>query len=211
MNIQPIGFLDSGVGGFSVWREVVRQLPGESTIYIGDSLNAPYGRKSRHEIMELSRKLVSFLLSEQSKLIVIACNTITLNCFEGLREEFGEVPMIGVVPVVKLAVQTSKNKRIGVLVTKASAESVFLKELIEKYAGNCLVKVVGTNAIVPLIETAANKKQLRMILEIELKSFLDFGVDTLALGCTHFPLIKKQIAEVAGDGVVLLDSAAAIA
>src|SRR6266571_7897214 len=103
MSNNPIGILDSGVGGLTIWQEIVRQLPQESTVYLGDSLNAPYGTKSTDEIYQLSKRMVDFLLTKEVKVIIIACNTITVSCLDRLRTDYPGIPLIGTVPVIKTA------------------------------------------------------------------------------------------------------------
>ncbi len=209
MNNQPIGVLDSGVGGLTVWKEIIKELPNESTIYIGDSKNAPYGKKTPKEIRQLASKLISFLLKQNVKLIVIACNTITVNGIDKLRQEFPNVPIIGTVPVIKAAVNSTKNKKIGLLSTEATAKSKYNRDLIKKFASNLMVITVATNKLVPLIE-ANNKLELKKILSKELIPFRREGVDVVILGSTHFPIIRAEIQKILGREVTVLDSGPAI-
>src|SRR5581483_3028427 len=125
MDTRPIGVLDSGVGGLTVWKEIRSHLPHESTVYIGDSLNAPYGKRTPEDIRLLTAKLIQFLLQKNVKLIVIACNTITVNGIDIIRQQFPQIPIVGTVPVIKLAAAKTKNKKIGVLVTKATKKSSY--------------------------------------------------------------------------------------
>lgn len=210
MHNFPIGILDSGIGGLSVWQEVITLLPHESTIYICDQKNIPYGEKSVDEIHRLARKMVLFLIEKNVKFIVIACNTITVSCLEDLRKEFSEVAIIGAVPVVKLTADISKNKKIGVLATTRTANSEYQKKLIATFAPDCDVITEGTDALVPLIENG-EVEEIKQILPNILQPFQKTGVDTLALGCTHYPFIETQIGDVLGKNVQLLDSGAAIA
>lgn len=211
MNNQPIGILDSGVGGLTVWREIVRELPHESTIYIADSKNTPYGAKSPEEIYQLSRRLIDFLLEKQAKLIVIACNTVTVSCLDRLRLDYPNVPLIGTVPVVKTAAEKTDNKRIGILSTTRTANSAYQQELIKKHAPGYQVSNIGTDALVPLIEKGiVNGPEIQGVLQEVLTSFIYQEVDTIALGCTHYPFIKATIAADLGPSVKILDSGAAI-
>ena len=212
MNNQPIGILDSGVGGLSIWQEIIRLLPNESTIYIADSINCPYGTKSEKEIYNLSKRLVKFLLDKDSKLIVLACNTITVSCLDRLRLEFPSIPIVGTVPVVKTASEVSKNRKIGILSTSHTAKSTYQKNLIQKFASNCSVANIGTNKIVPFIERGeVGSEKFMLILKLELKLFIETEVDTLVLGCSHFPFIRDQIQNILGSKVTILDSGGAIA
>lgn len=210
MNNQPIGVFDSGVGGLSVWKEIVSLLPKESTVYIGDSLHAPYGKRTPEEIVMLSKQLVTFLLRKKVKLIVNACNTSTLHAIDMLRAAFPEIHIIGTIPVVKTAAEVTKNKSIGVLATSAALKSAYIKRLINTFENSCNVTTVGTDVLVPFIEKADSEGIVRL-LEKELQAFIENKIDTLVLGSTHFPFIKKHIAKILGEDVMLLDSGAAIA
>lgn len=210
MDDRPIGVLDSGVGGLTVWKEIIAQHPHESTVYIGDSLNAPYGRKTPEEIRALAGNLIRFLLSHDAKLIVVACNTITVNGIDLLRKEFPQIPLIGTVPVIKTAASKTKKKKIGVLVTKATEHSEYNHQLIDQFAPDCEVITIGTNKLVPLIE-ARNNAELPQVIIHELDSFKKQGVDVVVLGSTHFPILRPYLQEFLGPEVLLLDSGGAVA
>jgi glutamate racemase len=209
---NPIGILDSGVGGLTVLKNIVSLLPNESTVFIGDSLNTPYGTKTTEEIYSFSRKMIDFLLEKRVKIIVIACNTITVSCLDQLRKDYPGLPIVGTVPVIKTAVSLTKTKRIGVLSTKRTAESQYQKNLILSYSDGVHVVNVGTNDLVPLIEKGiCDGEELEALLRSILLPFQKEQIDTLALGCTHFPLLQKKIQAILGTGITLLDSGAAIA
>lgn len=210
MNNQPIGILDSGVGGLTVWREIVRKLPNESTIYIADSKNIPYGTKTTKEIHKLARKLVKFLIKNKVKLIVVACNTITVTSLDKLRAEFPQIPIVGTVPVIKTAAKKTKIKKIGIFSTIRTANSNYQRNLIKKFASGIKVLNIGTDKLVPLIEKGDHVKMIQIILHQELKPFINAKIDVLALGCTHFPLIKHKIQKILGPKVLILDSGPAI-
>lgn len=212
MNNHPIGILDSGVGGLSVWQSIVRALPHESTVYLADSKNCPYGLKSPDQIYKLSKRLIEFLLEKQVKLIVIACNTISVTSLDKLRQEFPQVPILGIVPVIKTAVAVSKNKRIGILSTTATAKSRYQQQLINQFAPGCEVITVGADSLVPFVERGETQTaELEAVLVVALAPFVKRGVDTVALGCSHFPFLKEGIARVLGENVTLLDSGDAVA
>lgn len=212
MNNYPIGFLDSGVGGLTVWRDVVQELPTESTIYLADSANCPYGAKTAEEVFALSQKLIRFLLTKKVKLIVVACNTVTVSCIDRLRSKFPQIPIIGTVPVVKTASEQTTRQKIGILSTDRTAASSYQQELIKKFAANCHVTAIGSNQLVVLIEKGDVKDlRLKLVLQKKLQKFQDQGVDVLVLGCTHFPFIRQQVQEILGSNVKILDSGAAIA
>ncbi len=212
MNKNPIGILDSGIGGLSIWQEIIKKLPHESVIYLADSKNCPYGEKTSKEIYDLSRKMIKFLLKKKVKLIVIACNTITVVCLDKLRLDFPQIPIIGTVPVVKTASKMSKNGRIGILSTNQTAKSEYQKDLIKKFSKNLKVLNLGTDKLVPIVESGEKDKiQISKILEEELKPFIDFKIDALALGCSHFPFLKREMQKVIGNKIKILDSSGAIA
>lgn len=212
MDTRPIGVLDSGVGGLTVWKEIVTLLPQESTIYIGDSKNTPYGIRTKNEIIMLASRMIEFLLRKDVKMIVIACNTITVSGIEKLREHFSQVPIIGTVPVIKTAVRMTKKGTIGVLSTTRTAQSEYQKSLIDSYAQSLKVVNIGTNRLVPLIEKGETAgKEILSILEEELAPFTKEGVDVLALGCTHFPFMQESMQKILGESVTLLHSGEAIA
>lgn len=211
MDKRPIGVLDSGVGGLTVWKEILQKLPHESTIYIGDSKNAPYGDRSHDEIFQLAKKLISFLLKKDVKLIVIACNVITTTSLGRLRNEFKDIAIVGTVPVVKKAAEKTKKGRIGILSTNGTAKSHYQKHLIEQFASRLEVTNIGTNVLVPLIEQGIFSgekitKAVRNVIAPLTKS----RVDVVALGCTHFPFLRELIQKELGNTVLLLDSGAAI-
>lgn len=210
MRKQPIGVMDSGVGGLTVLKEIIKELPHEATVYIGDSHNAPYGKRTSEDIQQLATKLIQFLLKKDAKIIVIACNTITVNGIEKLRIQFPEVPIVGTVPVVKSAARVTKNKKIGVLATETTAKSPYNKRLIHDFAADCEVVTIGTNNLVPLIETD-NRRLLPGTVAKELARFKRKGVDVVVLGCTHFPILRPQIRHFLGKEVALLDSGGAVA
>ncbi len=212
MTNNPIGILDSGSGGLTVWKEVVRVLPNESVVYIADSKNIPYGEKSSEEIFVLAKNLIKFLLSKKAKIIVIACNTITVSCLDDLRREFSDIPIVGTVPVIKKAAEITKNNRIGIFSTTKTAESNYQKVLIQRFAQDCVITTVGSDEIVPLIEAGkAQGQDMKNVLERVLTPFKDAEIDTLCLGCTHFPIIEDDIQEILGKEVILLEPSSAIA
>ena len=212
MNNQPIGILDSGVGGLSIWKEIVKNLPHESTIYLADSINCPYGDRTEDEIYILAKRLVKFLLDKKVKLIVLACNTITVFCIDKLRIDFPNIPIVGTVPAVKTAAELTKSKKIGILSTEPTARSEYQKDLINKFAKGCFVINKGESKLVPYIEKGDTKSEkIKKILRDSLKEFLAKDVDVIALGCSHFPFLKDEIGEIMGDRVKILDSGEAIA
>ncbi len=205
---EPIGIIDSGVGGLSVASVLIKNLPEESFIYLADSKNCPYGGKSGEEIYRLTKRMVKYLLKKRIKLLVVACNTITVTSIDKLRNDFKQIPIVGIVPVIKTAREQTKNGKIGVFSTMATANSIYQKNLIKKFANSCKVVNIGSSDLVSLIEKE-DRKKIDDILNKELKVFKETGVDTLVLGCSHFPLIKKQISR-SLPYALILDSSEAV-
>ncbi len=212
MNTNPIGIFDSGIGGLSILQEVKKLLPNESILYLADSMNCPYGGRSKEEVYELARTKVSYLSSRHVKLIILACNTVTVTCIDRLRADFPNIPIVGIVPVVKKAAEQSKSKKIGILSTSTTSKSEYQASLIQCYAADCEVISIGTDELVPPIEKGETETQeFEGILEQTLRPFRDSQIDTLALGCSHFPLVKEKIQSIVGKNVVILDSGGAVA
>lgn len=212
MNNNPIGVLDSGLGGLTVWKEIVALLPNESTVYIADSKNTPYGTKSPDEIYELAKKSIEFLLSKKAKIIVTACNAITVSCVDQLRATFPDVPIVGTVPAIKPAGERTKNKRIGIISTTRTAASNYQEDLIRRFAADCTIFSYGTDDLVPLIEKGEMKsEQMTTVLKQALAPFIKEHVDCLVLGCTHYPFLIDQMQEILGPRVMIIDSGEAIA
>ncbi len=205
---EPIGIIDSGVGGLSLTSVLIKKLPKESIIYLADSLNCPYGEKSEAEIYSLTKKMVKLLLKKKIKLLVIACNTITVTAIDRLRREFKQIPIVGIVPVIKTAREKTTNGKIGVFSTRMTANSPYQKDLISKFAKDSTVISVGSSSLVSLIEKG-DKEAIRKLLQQELRIFMENNIDTLVLGCSHFPLIKNQIKELLPN-VLILDSSEAV-
>lgn len=208
----PIGIIDSGSGGLSIWKEIISLLPGESTVYIGDHANLPYSEKSTVYIRRRVKKLISFLLKKHVKLIVIACNTATVAGIDWYRKQFPDIPIIGVVPVVKTAAATTKTNEICILSTTYTKNSTYQKELIRQFASQAKVIAVGSSRLVTYIESTENMgediaKELRKVL----RPMQGSAVDVLVLGCTHFPFVKEKIRRAIGPSVTLLDSGPAVA
>lgn len=205
---NPIGIIDSGVGGLSIASKLIQNLPSESFIYLADSKNCPYGSRSKEEIFKLSEKMIDFLINKNIKLLVIACNTITVTNIDNLRDKYLNLPIAGTVPVIKTAVKETKNKKIGIFSTKATAESNYQEKLINDFAKGVGVINIGSSDLVSLIEKL-DFKVIDKILNNELVPFKSLDIDVLALGCTHFPLIKDKIKKFLPK-VLILDSSEAI-
>ncbi len=205
---KPIGVIDSGLGGLSLTKVLVKTLPKESIVYIADSKNCPYGGKTEEEIYRLTRRMVKYLLKRKIKLLIVACNTITVTSINDLREEFKDIPIVGMVPVIKTAAQKTRNGKIGVYSTVVTSKSKYQKDLINKFASGIDVINIGSSALVSLIEKGKDK-EIESVLREELNIFKENNIGTLALGCSHFPLIKRQIAKILPE-VLILDSSGAV-
>ena len=212
MNNFPIGIIDSGSGGLSIWKEITTLLPNESTLYIGDHAYLPYSEKSTGFIRRRVAKLIHFLLAKHVKLIVIACNTATVAGIDWYRAQFPTIPIIGVVPVVKTAAALTKTNEICILSTKYTAGSMYQKKLIKEFASHAKVISIGSSRLVEYIESAGDMKE-KIISELQevLQLIRNSAVDVVVLGCTHFPFIKEEIRQVIGVTISLLDSGLAVA
>ncbi len=211
MNNHPIGIFDSGVGGTSIWKEINALLPNEETIYLADSKNAPYGEKSKDEIVQLSIKNTILLLDKGCKLIVVACNTATTNAIDYLRNTYN-LPFIGIEPAIKPAALQSQSKTVGVLATKGTLSSSLFHSTAENHAnGIKIIEQVGTG-LVPLIEVGkVNSLETKALLVTYLKPMLAAGIDYLVLGCTHYPYLIPVLEGLLPKNVKIIDSGEAVA
>jgi len=208
---SPIGIFDSGVGGTSIWKEIITLLPNENTVYLADSKNAPYGEKSKEEIIALSIKNTELLLDKNCKIIVVACNTATTNAIKVLREKY-KVPFIGIEPAIKPAALKTKTNTIGILATKGTLNS----ELFETTSSriNTKIKVIEQigEGLVALIEHGdLISKKTTSLLKSYIDPMLKENVDCLVLGCTHYPYLIPKIKEIVGHTIHIIDSGAAVA
>ena len=211
MSINPIGIFDSGVGGTSVFKEIKSLLPHEHTIYLADSINAPYGNKSKQEIIDLSIKNTEFLIAQKCKLIVVACNTATTNAIKTLRDCY-DIPFIGIEPAIKPAALATETKAIGILATKGTLSSELFHRTTDLYSnGIKVIEQVG-DGIVSLIEDGRiHSDEMKALLQIYLKPMLDANIDYLVLGCTHYPFLMPLLLEMLPNNVKIIDSGQAVA
>lgn len=208
MSWQAIGIFDSGVGGLTVLREVGRVLPQEDTIYFGDTARVPYGTKSPETVVRYSREITSFLVRRDIKLLVVACNTASAVALNALKREF-PIPVVGVIePGARRAVEVSRSGRIGVIGTAGTIKSSAYSRAIKRLNPAAEVLTRACPLFVPLAEEGWTDNQVaRLTAQLYLQELKDSGVDTLVLGCTHYPLLKGIIGEIMGPDVVLVDSA----
>jgi glutamate racemase len=204
---RPIGILDSGVGGLSIAKAIAKKLPNENFIYVADTLHSPYGNKSLDFIQSRASNISEFLFSQSAKALVIACNTATVNAIDQLRVNIN-IPIIGVEPAIKPAAIKSITKNIGVLVTKATAENYRFQRLIQLHKNDVQVHIQACPGLVELIEK--NKIQTQecdLLLTQFLTSLLRKNVDTLVLGCTHYPFLTEKIQDIVGTAVTIVETA----
>lgn len=209
-NSNPIGVFDSGVGGTSIWKEIVTLLPNENTIYLSDSRNAPYGEKSKQQIIDLSIKNTDLLLEKGCKIVVVACNTATTNAIKTLREKYN-VPFIGIEPAIKPAALQTKTNTIGILATKGTLNSELFEQTSEKISKEIVRKEIIGKGLVELIEAGKLYSNEMATLLSSYILPLKNKIDCLVLGCTHYPYLIPQIEEIVGDKIKIIDSGQAVA
>jgi len=205
---KAIGIFDSGVGGLTVLKEIVKALPQEDTIYLGDTARVPYGTKSPETATRYSRQIASFLVSRDIKLLVVACNTASAFSLEALKESF-PIPIVGVIePGSRRAAAVTKTGKVGVIGTEGTIRSSAYTKAIKQMNPEIEVITRACPLFVPLAEEGwVDNDVARLTAGIYLRGLREEGVDTLVLGCTHYPLLKKTIGEIMGNGVTLVDSA----
>lgn len=212
MDTRPIGILDSGFGGLSVWKEIKEQLPKENIIYFADSNNFPYGGKTPEQVRYLVTKVIEFLIKNNTKIIVIACNTATTAGIDYYRGFFKSIPIVGVVPVIKTAAKETKTGKVGILATPSTIETDYYKNLINTWGQGIEVTSVGVLNLAELVEEGkVHSPEAADILKKNLSPLKEKGVDCLCLGCTHYSFLKEQIKEIMGKDCLVLDSAGAVA
>jgi len=205
---KPIGVFDSGIGGLTVLKEIIRELSGESTIYLGDTARVPYGIRSAETVTRYSFENTGFLVSKGIKLLVVACNTVSAVSLDAIKANL-PIPVIGVIePGSRAAVTATRNGRIGVIGTEATVNSRAYSRIITSLDSTVEVLSSPCPLFVPLAEEGWTDDEIvTMIAERYLKDLKDREIDTLVLGCTHYPLLKGVIARVMGEGIALIDSA----
>lgn len=211
MEKQPIGVFDSGIGGTSILREIVKLLPNEDFIYLADSANAPYGQKSPEVILALCKKNVDYLLEKKCKLIVVACNTATTNAIAVLRATY-DVPFIGIEPALKPAALNTKTNTIGILATKGTLNSKLFSEKIDLYTSNIkIIEVVGKGLVECLEAGDFDSEYLVSLIRSYITPMLKEQIDYLVLGCSHYPFLIPIISTIVSSTVKIIDSGEAVA
>lgn len=206
--IQPIGIFDSGIGGLTVLKELLKELPGEELVYFGDTAHVPYGTKSKETITKFSMDNVTFLKGFRSKIVVVACNTASALALDKLKERFN-FPVIGVIePGAREALKRTKNGRVGVIGTKATIGSGSYEACLKNLDPSIKVYSEACPLFVPLVEEGwLDGEIVSRVAKTYLGHLKAFGIDTLILGCTHYPLLAKVIQKTIGDKVRLVNSA----
>jgi glutamate racemase len=204
----PIGIFDSGVGGLTVVKEVLKALPNEDIIYIGDTARVPYGTKSEKTVSRYALQNTKFLIQKKIKFLVVACNTASSLSLPFLEERY-DIPVLGVIgPGAKGAIEATRNRKIGVIGTESTIRSMAYDTMLKKRDNRVEVYSKPCPLFVPLVEEGWTDNDItRTIVERYLKELREKGIDTLILGCTHYPLLKKVIGKVMGTAVTLIDSA----
>jgi glutamate racemase len=205
---RAIGVFDSGVGGLTVLREIIKIVPYESTIYFGDTRRVPYGPRDLNEVKKFVFKITGFLYEKNVKMIVIACNTSTAAALKDLKEHY-DIPIVGVIePGARTAVYNTKNKKVGVIATEGTVKSKAYSEEIAKIDPEIKTYSVPAPLLVDFIEKGILEGwALEIAIKEYLKPLFDAGIDVLILGCTHFPLIEKRILACSGNGIKVISSA----
>lgn len=209
MDKRPIGFMDSGVGGLTVVKEAMRQLPHENFIYIGDQARLPYGPRSAKQVQQFAYELSCFLLTFNIKMLVIACNTATAEALDYIRERV-TIPVVGVIlPGTRAAIKATKNRHIGVIATEGTTRSQAYLRAIHQRAPHMTVTSLAAPKFVPVVESNQfNSPLAKQVVAETLAPLKKLTLDTLILGCTHYPLLRTTIQHYMGPQVTLIDSGA---
>lgn len=208
----PVGVFDSGMGGLSVLREIRVLLPAESLRYVADAGFVPYGNRPQSEILERSRYLIDFLVTQGAKAVVVACNTATAAAVPALRSEWPNLPIIAMEPAIKPAAAATRSGVVGVLATEGTLSSARFSALLSQHAGRVNVVTQPCPGLVDAVERGdLNGPEVRALLQRYLKPLLDAGADTLILGCTHYPFLRDQIGDLTGSSIRLIETGAAVA
>jgi glutamate racemase len=209
---SPIGIFDSGVGGLSVLRAVRAQMPEESVIYFGDQGHIPYGPRPMEQIRNFSEAITRFLLDHDAKLIVVACNTASAAALKYLRETFPDVPFVGMEPAVKPAAEHTQTGKVGVLATPATFQGALYASVVERFANGVELLQDTCSGLVQQIEQGnLNSSETRTILNDALLPMLEKNIDTVVLGCTHYPFVIPLIEQIVGENVRVIDPAPSVA
>lgn len=208
---NPIGIFDSGVGGISIWKELNTLLPNENTIYLADSMHAPYGPKGKEEIIRLSKKNTKLLIERGVKIIIVACNTATTAAIDVLRSEYA-IPFVGIEPAIKPAAISSRQEKVGILATEGTLKSSLFQNTSSAFRSKVdIIEKVGTGLVEAIEKGDINSTPTRQLLKKYLDPMVDQGIDKLVLGCTHYPFLKPLIKQLIPQNIEIIDSGKAVA
>ena len=208
----PIGVFDSGVGGLTVWREIVRKAPHEDTLYLADQAHVPYGSRSLSEVQAYAEAITRFFLEHGAKIIVVACHTASAAALHPLRRRFPRVPLVGMEPAVKPAVERTRTGVVAVIATWATFQGQLFASLLERYAHDVEVLTQVCPGLVDAVEAGAlDTPETKDLLRHCLAPLIEARVDQLVLGCTHYPFLRTAIQGILGEGVSVIDPAPAVA
>src|SRR5512143_3978777 len=209
---QPIGIFDSGIGGLTVLRAIHQLMPYEPLLYLADQAHVPYGPRPLEEVRHYSRVITRFLLDQGCRLIVVACNTASAAALKHLRRTFPDIPFVGMEPAVKPAAEHTHSGVVGVLATPATFQGELYASVVERFGQGVRLLQHTCPGLVTQIENGAlDSAETRRILEEALLPMLDQGIDTVVLGCTHYPFVIPLIQQITGPGVRVIDPAPAVA
>jgi glutamate racemase len=209
---HAIGVFDSGVGGLSVWREIVRQLPHERTIYVADQAHVPYGLRHLAAVQALSEAITRFLLGQGTKIVVVACNTASAAALRYLRRTFPRVPFVGMEPAIKPATERTRTSVVGVLATPVTYKGKPYANLMGRYAGDTRVLPCECSGLVEAVEAGQlDTPRTEGLLRVSLSRLIEERADQLVLGCTHFPFLRPVIERIMGPDTTVIDPAPAVA
>lgn len=204
MDTRSIGIFDSGLGGISVLRDMVKLMPNENYIYYGDSANAPYGTKKTEDILSLSQGCMDFLLAHDVKAVVIACNTATSVAATALRQKYPDIPIIGIEPALKPAVLWKEHDRVAVMATPATLSLPKFCQLMKQYAREAVIYPIPCAGLMEYVERGIlDGEELETFVHGLLDPYIERGIDAVVLGCTHYPFVEGVIQRVVGDDVKL--------
>ena len=209
---SSIGVFDSGVGGLSVLKSLIQELPTKDILYLGDQIHVPYGIRSLEEVQEFSLVITQYLLDLGAKIIVVACNTASAAALQYLRQKYPDTPFVGMEPAIKPAAENTRTGIVGVLATPATFQGALYASVVERFASNVILIQNTCPGLVQQIERGETEgKETRGILETALLPMLDQGIDTIVLGCTHYPFVIPLIKEIVGPDVRVIDPAPSVA
>lgn len=212
MNMYPIGVFDSGVGGLSVLREIQTFMPNENIIYFGDQRHVPYGPRPMEQIQNFSEGITRYLLTQDAKIIVVACNTASAAALTYLRQTFPDVQFVGMEPAIKPAAEKTQTGKVGVLATPATFQGALYASVVERFANGVELFQNTCSGLVQQIEMGnLDGAETRKILEDALHPMLEKNIDTVVLGCTHYPFVIPLIEKIVGENVRVIDPAPAVA